>query len=90
MELTLQSIKSGVFIKNYENHSLYIDDKIYSNNVLVTSAAVENWDLNDNAYRYILIIFSLIVILFFRFVGIPIAIIGYLVLSLISSKKLNV
>ena len=47
MELTLQSIKSGVFIKNYENHSLYIDDKIYSNNVLVTSAAVENWDLND-------------------------------------------
>ena len=47
MELTLQSIKSGVFIKNYENHSLYIDDKIYSNNVLVTSAAVENWNLND-------------------------------------------
>ncbi|MDG1014813.1 MAG: CDP-diacylglycerol--serine O-phosphatidyltransferase [Flavobacteriaceae bacterium] len=50
----------------------------------------KNWDLNDNAYRYILIIFSLIVILFFRFVGIPIAIIGYLLLSLISSKKLNV
>ena len=47
MELTLQSIKSGLFIKNYENHSLYIDDKIYKNNVLMTSAAVENWNLND-------------------------------------------
>ena len=47
MELTLQSIKSGLFIKNYEDHSLYIDDKIYSNNVLVTSTSVENWDFNN-------------------------------------------
>ena len=47
MELTLQSIKSGLFIKNYENHSLYVDDKIYRNNVLVTSTAVENWSFND-------------------------------------------
>lgn len=58
--------------------------------IKLISLKFKNWDLNDNAYRYILIIFSLIVILFFRFVGIPIAIIGYLVLSLISSKKLNV
>ena len=58
--------------------------------IKLISLKFKNWDLNDNAYRYILIIFSLIVILFFRFVGIPIAIIGYLVMSLISSKKLNV
>jgi|TARA_B110000881_G_scaffold155503_1_gene138316 uncharacterized protein len=47
MELTLQSIKSGLFIKNYENHSLYIDDEIYRNNVLVTSTAVKNWNFNN-------------------------------------------
>ena len=47
MELTLQSIKSGLFIKNYEDHSLYVDDKIYNNNVLVTSATVEDWSFNN-------------------------------------------
>ena len=47
MELTLQSIKSGLFIKNYENHSLYIDDEIYRNNVLMTSTAVKNWNFNN-------------------------------------------
>ena len=46
MELTLQSIKSGLFIKNYENHSLYVGDEIYRNNVLMTSTAVENWSFN--------------------------------------------
>jgi CDP-diacylglycerol--serine O-phosphatidyltransferase len=46
----------------------------------------KNWNFKDNVHRYILIVFSLTVIMFFQFIGIPIAIIGYLVLSLISSK----
>jgi uncharacterized protein len=46
MELTLQSIKSALFIKNYENHDLYIGDKMYSNNILITNV-VENWNYNN-------------------------------------------
>tara|TARA_Y100000389_G_C17373236_1_gene470194 strand:- start:826 stop:1188 length:363 start_codon:yes stop_codon:yes gene_type:complete len=46
MELTLQSIKSALFIKNYEDHSLYIADKIYSGNILITNV-VEKWNYND-------------------------------------------
>ena len=33
MELTLQANKSSVFIKNYENGSFYIDEKIYKHNM---------------------------------------------------------
>ena len=47
----------------------------------------KNWNFKDNIHRYILIIFSLTVIMFFQFIGIPIAIIGYLVLSLIFIKQ---
>ena len=47
----------------------------------------KNWNFKDNMYRYMLIIFSITVIMFFHFIGIPIAIMGYLVLSLISSKQ---
>ncbi len=59
MELTLQSIKSSLFIKNYEDHSLYIGDKIYSTNVLITNI-VEDWNcdnkdkLNVNHFNEIL------------------------------------
>ena len=48
---------------------------------------IGNWNFKDNIHRYILIIFSLTVIMFFQFIGIPIAIIGYLVLSLIFIKQ---
>ena len=47
----------------------------------------KNWNFKDNIHRYVLIIFSLTVIMFFQFIGIPIAIIGYLVLSLIFIKQ---
>ena len=47
----------------------------------------KNWNFKDNIHRYILIIFSLTVIMFFQFIGVPIAIIGYLVLSLIFIKQ---
>ena len=35
MELTLQANKSSVFIKNYENGSFYIDEKIYKHNIVI-------------------------------------------------------
>lgn len=46
MELTLQSIKSGLFIKNYEKHTLFIENKKYTNNVIVTNNSIEKWDYN--------------------------------------------
>lgn len=49
MELTLQSNKSGIFIKNYENRKLYIGDDIFTNNVIVTSTKVYDWTtINQN------------------------------------------
>ena len=47
MELTLQSIKSGLFIKNYEKRTLFIDDKKYTDNLVVTNQSVEKWGFNN-------------------------------------------
>ena len=47
MELTLQTNKSGVFIKNYENHKIYIDDKVFENNIIITSSNIIKWDIRD-------------------------------------------
>ena len=46
----------------------------------------KNWSFNDNMYRYLLILSSLVVLMIFQFSGIPLVIIGYVVLSVISNK----
>ena len=46
----------------------------------------KNWSFNDNMYRYLLILSTLVLLFFFQFSGIPLAIIGYVVLSVISNK----
>ena len=46
----------------------------------------KNWSFKDNMFRYLLIVSALVFLLFFQFSGIPLAIIGYVVLSVISNK----
>ena len=46
----------------------------------------KNWSFQDNMYRYILVISSLIILIIFHFSGIPLVIISYVALSLVSNK----
>ena len=46
----------------------------------------KNWSFKDNMYHYLLILSSLVVLMIFQFYGIPLVIIGYVVLSVISNK----
>jgi len=46
----------------------------------------KNWSFKDNMFRYLLIVSALVFLLFFQFSGIPLSIIGYVVLSVISNK----
>ena len=46
MELTLQTNKSALFIKNYEDSCLYIADKVYDHNIVIIE--------NIKAYRALL------------------------------------
>ncbi len=47
MELTLESNKSKNFIKNYEENKLYIGDKIFDYNLIITTDKVNRWEVND-------------------------------------------
>lgn len=47
----------------------------------------KTWNFSENASKYILIIFSLVGLIFFKFAGIPLIIIFYIMLSLINPPK---
>tara|TARA_Y100000768_G_scaffold332699_1_gene272440 strand:- start:119 stop:484 length:366 start_codon:yes stop_codon:yes gene_type:complete len=47
MELTLQTNKSGVFIKNYENHKIYINDKVFENNIMIINSNITKWEITN-------------------------------------------
>lgn len=47
----------------------------------------KTWNFSENALKYILIIFSLVGLILFKFAGIPLIIIFYIMLSLINSPK---
>lgn len=51
------------------------------------SLKFKNTDLNDNIYRYLLLLFSAILILFFKFAAVPVVIFMYIILSVIKFKK---
>ncbi|MBD1394931.1 CDP-diacylglycerol--serine O-phosphatidyltransferase [Mucilaginibacter glaciei] len=53
------------------------------------SLKFKNRDFNKNFYRYILLLFSAILILFFKFAAVPVVIIMYITLSLIQLKFAN-
>jgi CDP-diacylglycerol--serine O-phosphatidyltransferase len=53
------------------------------------SLKFKNTDFNKNIYRYLLLLFSAILILFFKFAAVPVIIFFYLILSIIQFKKTN-
>ncbi|OOQ56877.1 CDP-diacylglycerol--serine O-phosphatidyltransferase [Mucilaginibacter pedocola] len=50
------------------------------------SLKFKNTDFNKNFYRYLLLLFSAILILFFKFAAVPVVIVMYITLSLIQLK----
>jgi len=53
------------------------------------SLKFKNSDFNKNIYRYLLLLFSAILILFFKFAAVPVIIIMYIGLSIIQFKSLH-
>jgi len=53
------------------------------------SLKFKNRDFNKNIYRYLLLLFSAILILFFKFAAIPVVIIFYILLSIIQFKFIH-
>ena len=53
------------------------------------SLKFKNTDLDKNIYRYLLLLFSAILILFFKFAAVPVIILMYITLSLIQTKLTN-
>jgi CDP-diacylglycerol--serine O-phosphatidyltransferase len=53
------------------------------------SLKFKNSDFNKNIYRYLLLLFSAILILFFKFAAVPVIIIMYITLSIIQFKFSN-
>jgi CDP-diacylglycerol--serine O-phosphatidyltransferase len=54
--------------------------------VPMMSLKFKSKDFNENIYRYLLLLFAAILILFFKFAAVPVIIIIYIVLSLIQFK----
>jgi len=50
------------------------------------SLKFKNRDFNENIYRYLLLLFSAILILFFKFAAVPAVILIYITLSIIQFK----
>jgi len=53
------------------------------------SLKFKNSDFNQNIYRYLLLLFSAILILFFKFAAVPVIILIYVILSIIQFKFAN-
>jgi len=87
-----------LLIVQYPNLSVYIlNPYVLSVFVLVMCALLvaeiplmslkfKNRDFNKNIYRYLLLLFSAILILFFKFAAVPVVIFIYLLLSIIQFK----
>ncbi|HEY5327788.1 MAG TPA: CDP-diacylglycerol--serine O-phosphatidyltransferase [Mucilaginibacter sp.] len=57
--------------------------------VPMMSLKFKNKDFNENIYRYLLLLFSAILILFFKFAAVPVVIFIYIILSIIQFKSAN-
>lgn len=58
-------------------------------NLPLMSLKFKNRDFQENIYRYLLLLFSAILILFFKFAAVPVVILFYIGLSIIQFKKLT-
>lgn len=50
----------------------------------------KNYGLKDNVYRYLVLLIGLLAIAFFQFQGLPLVILGYVLVSLIARNKVKV
>ena len=50
----------------------------------------KNYTLKDNVYRYLVLLIGLLAIAFFQFQGLPLVILGYVLVSLIARNKVKV
>jgi CDP-diacylglycerol--serine O-phosphatidyltransferase len=57
--------------------------------VPMMSLKFKNRDFNKNIFRYLLLLFSAILILFFKFAAVPVVIVFYIILSFIQFKFSN-
>jgi len=57
--------------------------------VPMMSLKFKNRDFNKNIFRYLLLLFSAILILFFKFAAVPVVIVFYIILSIIQFKFSN-
>jgi len=57
--------------------------------VPMMSLKFKSSDFNENIYRYLLLLFSAILILFFKFAAVPVVILIYILLSIIKFKFAN-
>jgi len=53
------------------------------------SLKFKNRDFNSNIYRYLLLLFAAILVLFFKFAAVPVVIFIYITLSIIQFKFTN-
>ena len=51
------------------------------------SLKFKNYSLKDNVYRYLVLLIGLLALIFFQFQGLPLVILGYVLVSLIAPKK---
>jgi CDP-diacylglycerol--serine O-phosphatidyltransferase len=58
--------------------------------VPMMSLKFKNRDFNENIFRYLLLLFSAIMILFFKFAAVPVVIFIYITLSIIQFKFANI
>jgi CDP-diacylglycerol--serine O-phosphatidyltransferase len=57
--------------------------------VPMMSLKFKNSDFNENIFRYLLLLFSAILILFYKFAAVPVVILIYIILSIIKFKFAN-
>ena len=50
----------------------------------------KNYSLKDNVYRYLVLLIGLVSLVVFQFQGLPLVILGYVLVSLIAPKKASV
>ena len=63
---------------------------LLNSNIKLFALKFNNWSVRDNAIRYIFIVLSLVFLIVLQFAAIPLIILLYIVLSLLSRRSINV
>ena len=97
--LLVLSLPLILHFQNSDTYNTIILNPIFLTTVTVLSSFLLNapiklialkfktWNFNDNASRYVLIVSSLVVLIVFKFAGIPLIVLFYIILSLINPPQ---